>query len=170
MARCSSDGESPGTRVIGPSRPACSIWAMAWWRTLLSRVLGGRPHVEWVDPDTLHMGPVQHATFTPEQDERIGRLHSRLASIDGWTLDKRRDLFSRDLNLDRELGIIERIADASEAAYAEFEPLTSDQRRELYGLASAGLGAPAEALLKRYRPKHISAEQARWILQRVTAE
>jgi hypothetical protein len=121
----------------------------------------GTGETTWVDPKSLKMGPIREKPLTPEQLQRIQKLHQRLESIDGWSLEKRVDLFSRDLNPDQEISICERIVDASERAFATLGPLTAAQKLEVYGLLVVASGAPAAEVLKRYTPKTITPEQAK---------
>lgn len=123
----------------------------------------GTGELRWVDPATLQLGPVRHQ-LDDEQLARIARLHERLFPMDGWTIEKRADLFSRDSDPDREIAICEHIAGLCERAYEDLGPLTVDQRSEIYGLLMAFCGVPAAEVFKHYTPKAINRKQAEHVL------
>lgn len=131
----------------------------------LDRLFGRKvERTRWMKTSELTPGPIQHPRLTPEQIARITRIHERLEPVDGLTLAKRIDLFQRDVDPDAELKIAERIVDVCERAYLEFSPLSHQQRREIYGLATFGSMAPAAEILARYPPKTITASQAQHVL------
>jgi hypothetical protein len=115
--------------------------------------------LRWVDPATLKMGPVRDTALTPAQLERIGKLHDRLVQIDGWPLEKRVDLFARDLDPDKELDVYDRIVGACDRAFAKLGALTPEQKREVYALLVVVSTASPDEVLKRYAPKALTREQ-----------
>jgi len=95
---------------------------------------------------------------------RVQGLHQRLAPIDGMPLQERIDSFKRDLHLERELSIMEKIAEVCEQAFREFDPLTLEQRREIYGLAIMMSGSTSTEVLKHFTPRTITIDQAKHVL------
>ena len=121
----------------------------------------GSDEIRWVDPASLKLGPIREKPLTPDQVAQIRRLHDRLAPIDGWSLEKRVDLFSRDVDPDQEIAIYGRILDACDRAFAKLGPLSPEQKLEVYGLLVVVSAAPADEVLSRYTPKSITSEQAK---------
>ena len=119
--------------------------------------------VRWVNVADLQMGPIRPIALTPEQVARIERLHERLNPLDGWSLEKRTDLFQRDAHLDRELGIMESVADVCDAAFGRLGVLSYEQRREVYGLATVASGSPHD-VLDHYTPRTLSIDQAKVVV------
>ena len=147
-----------------------------WWKRLLALFgLGGPPpghirvqdastgELRWVDPSTLQVAPPRRE-LSAEELARIQQLHERLAPLDGWPVETRVDLFSRDLHPAKEIEICEHIADLCDQAYRELGPLSTVQKREIYGVLMAYTGVPADEVLKHYTPQNITIEQARHVL------
>ena len=133
-------------------------------RLFTSKRTSEKREVRWVSAAELIPGPIQHERLTEEQMMRVQRLHIRLTPIDGMSLQERIDSFKRDFHLERELSLMEKIADVCEQAFRELESLTLEQRREIYGLAIMMSSSTATEVLKHFTPRTITIDQAKHVL------
>ncbi len=115
--------------------------------------------VEWIDPDKIQPGPIQHDKLSDEQITRIESLHKTFFEVDGQSIDKWTDDFKRDLNPDSELAIWERMAKAYNG-YCSQRDLKLDAKKEVYKVILLRSMASQEDVLQRLELKILSKDDA----------
>jgi hypothetical protein len=118
---------------------------------------------KWVDPAELHPGPIQHASLTDNQLERVRRLQQTFAEVDPSSLDKWIDDFKRDRDPERELRVYEGMADAYRA-YCNGRNLSPRGKSDVYQVVLLRSGAPDEEVLPHLKLDELSVADAKQIL------
>ena len=117
------------------------------------------PQVRWVDPATMHRGPIRRDSLTPAQMERVRKLQSVFVEVDGQSLEQWVDSFKRDSDPDRELDIWERMAKAY-TAYCSKRTLSPEARKEVYEVVLLRSMAPEKDVLDRLELKVLAKDEA----------
>ena len=118
-----------------------------------------QPQVQWVDPNTLHPGPIRRDALTPEQMERIRKLQAVFVEVDGQSVEQWVDNFKRDLNPDRELDIWETMANAYNA-YCSRRTLSPEAKKEVFKVVLLRSMAPEKDVLERLDLEVLTKDEA----------
>jgi hypothetical protein len=113
--------------------------------------------VEWVDPKTIHPGPIQRESLSDEQMARVRKLQATFVEVDGQTVEKWVDDFRRDADPDRELRVWERMAKAYHA-YCDGRKLSPDAKKEVYRVLLLRSMASEQEVLERSKLKELSRD------------
>jgi hypothetical protein len=105
-----------------------------------------------------------HSHLSAAQVERVRRIHQHLEALDGLTLEQRIVAFEGDAEVEDELLLAELTIMICGAADHNFPPLSCDQKREIYGLATLGTMASPDQVLLHYPPRTITRAQAQQVL------
>jgi len=130
------------------------------WSALRRALYSGK--VSYVDPSGLSPGPIVHRRLSDQVLVRIKIIHHALGMVLDTNLSDMVDSFMRDINLDEELMMWEKIA----AAYLDIageQQLDADQRKEVLAvLLSATF--PGQGIPERL--ERFTSEQAAHIRER----
>ncbi len=118
---------------------------------------------EWVDPNQLQPGPIQHASLTEEQMNRVKRLQKTFSEADPSPLEKWVEDFKSDASPDDELKIWEAMATAYETFTAR-RNLTLDAKKEVFQVVLLRSGAPEEQVLQQLKLTTLTQTDAREIM------
>jgi hypothetical protein len=118
-----------------------------------------QPEVQWVDPNTIQLGPIRRDSLTPEQMERVRKLQAVFVEVDGQSVDQWVDNLKRDLDPDRELDIWERMANAY-TAYCLKRTLSGEAKKEVYKVVLLRSMAPEKDVLERLDLKVLTKDEA----------
>src|SRR2546426_4100267 len=118
---------------------------------------------EWIDPNQLQPGPIQHASLTEEQMNRVKRLQKTFSEADPSPLEKWVEDFKRDVNPDNELKIWEAMATAYETFTAS-RNLTLDAKKEVFQVVLLRSGEPEEQVLQHLKLTALTQKDAREIM------
>lgn len=129
---------------------------------------GTREKTTWVEPGTLHAGPVQKNGLSASEIERIERVKEVLDEVDESPLDNWIDDFSRDQHPSDEIKIYEDIAEAYRN-YCKDKNLSLSGKKDVYLLLILRSGAPAEQVLERAQLRTLSRAEAEEVLRHYTA-
>jgi len=118
---------------------------------------------QWIDPNKLEPGPIQHTSLTEEQMNRVKRLQMTFSEADPSPLKKWVEDFKRDANPDNELKIWEAMATAYETFTAN-RSLTLDAKKEVFQIVLLRSGAPEEEVLQNLKLKVLTEKDARQLM------
>src|SRR6266581_2006824 len=121
------------------------------------------PRTGWVDPSKLQPGPIQHASLTDDQMNRVRHLQKTFGQVDPSPLEKWVEDFKRDANPENELKIWEGMATVYETFTAS-KNLTIDAKKEVFQIVLARSGAADEEVLKHLHLKILTENDAREIM------
>lgn len=129
--------------------------------------LGASNKVQWVDPKTIQLAPIQHDQLTEEQLKRITVIQQTFAEVDptplqGWIED-----FKRDHDPDREIIIWEIMADAYER-YLRKHSLRFEQKKEVFGILLIRSGASEDDAMAHLKVKELSETEVKEVMQSFT--
>ncbi len=120
--------------------------------------------VQWVDPNTIQPGPIQHETLTEGQLARIKRIHTTFAEIQGVTLEATIEDFKRDLHVDREIAIWEGMAKAYEK-YVAANPRSLDAKKEAFKVILMRSMASEDEAIAHLKLSVLTEQEARTIMR-----
>jgi hypothetical protein len=118
---------------------------------------------QWIDPNKLEPGPIQHTSLTEEQMSRVKRLQSTFSEADPSPLEKWMEDFRRDANPENELKIWEAMAKAYES-FTTNRNLTLDAKKEVFQVVLLRSGAPEGDVLQHLKLKVLTEKDAREIM------
>ena len=118
---------------------------------------------KWIDPSKLEPGPIQYATLTDNQMQRVKFLQTAFKDVDSSPLEKWAEDFRRDTNPDPELKIWESMATAFTGFIANKE-LSLEAKKEVYQVVLLRSGASDEEVLKHWKIKILTEEDVKKIL------
>lgn len=123
----------------------------------------GGGEVRTGETNEMAWGPIRRDSLTDEQIERIEALHRTFAEVDEQTLEEWIDNFKRDLNLEEELAIWERVANAY-SKYCESRELSLDAKQDVYSVVLSRSTAAPDEVVKMLDLTAISEQDARDVM------
>jgi len=119
--------------------------------------------VEWVDPSKIQSGPTLHDSLPPELVERIKRVHSTFADVEGTPIEKWMDDFKRDLDPEGDVQTWEDMVVAYDK-YIDGRELPLDTRKEVFKVVLFRSMASESDVLSRIELKRLTQDDARKIM------
>ena len=121
--------------------------------------------VQWVDPKSIQEGPIQHDTLSSEQMDRIKKIHDAFAEVDPEPIEKWVDDFKRDLDIEQEMSIWERMVKAYQPFIASHN-LSIAARKEAFQVILMRSMASEDDTLAHLSLKVLSREDAVDLMRR----
>ncbi len=118
---------------------------------------GGR--VEWVDPNTIHPGPIRRDSLNDEQMARIRALQAIFVEVDGQTVEQWVDNFKRDADPDRELRVWEQMAKAYRG-YCDGRQLSAVAKQDVFRVVLLRSMSSEQDVLESVKLKELSRDDA----------
>ena len=105
------------------------------------------------NPETIHRGPLQHDSLSPDHLRRVGRLRNALIDAYPMTLDGWVDGFMRDVDPEAEIRFIEACAVVFQQLTKQTR-LAPDESRRLYAVLCAISAGGNDAELESALPNN----------------
>jgi hypothetical protein len=119
---------------------------------------------QWVSPNKLQPGTLQHAQLNTAQMRRIKTLHQTFQEVDPSSFDQWVQDFKRDQDPEREIRLYEGMAEAYRS-YCSGKNLTLSAKQDVYQVVLLRSGAPDKEVLPRLNLKTLTVEDAKEILK-----
>jgi hypothetical protein len=112
---------------------------------------------------SLESGPIRHEELTPEQIQRLRKIHDTLNEVDPSDFDKMVEDFKRDLHPDREILIWEQIV-AAYQSYCSTRRLTLPAKQDVLRILLARSDMPEEEALKGLPLSVLTVAEAKTVM------
>lgn len=156
-----SDNPVPMVRVVDmATHEVTTIPARELAPYMVEAQMEGIEGTVWLDARDLKQGDNKHPPFTEEIRDYFREIKSSIDEFHCLSIEEWEDGFRRDTNPNKEIALWLHLARLYRQLTADRD-LSTDQRRDYFGLLITCLNSPPEHIFDVFSPSAISHEEAR---------